>query len=313
MREQLYNGNGIPAAPSDAGTPPPPPPAARRVSQHRSDGTHSERSASPPSRAGTPASHYSAHHLPHHAAAAPHPPYPHPAAHLHSPRPHHHLVVDAPAAAHSTTASPLAEHHPHLPPPAHLAAPRPHALRHSPSLPALHLRHASPGPSPGPSPGLSGPGSAPLRDPPHTPASVAGLAHAASTNGGLASANAALRTQVSELELVNGLYQGRVRELKRAVDAQRALEHELRGRLAGLEREVERLRGERPAPPREAKRPSLGKRRFEGEEEERSEGGKEVGSVGSSPHGAKRSRRSDGSEAEERREARAETRAGVTA
>ena len=127
----------------------------------------------------------------------------------------------------------------------------------------------------------------------------------ANANGGFATANggfatAALRTQVSELELVNGLYKGRVLELERVVEAQRALERELRGRLAALEREVWALRGEAPRTG-EGKMASGGKRRFvEDEEEARSEGGRE--SLGSSPHGAKRSRRSDVSEGSERKE-----------
>lgn len=107
-----------------------------------------------------------------------------------------------------------------------------HHLSHSPSLPALHLRHASPGST------IS------LNDrhlePPQT-------------YDGLLQANTSLKTRVSELEVINGLFKGRVQELERAeygqrqaLEQSRLREDDLRRRLEELEHHVTELRRDSP-------------------------------------------------------------------
>lgn len=103
------------------------------------------------------------------------------------------------------------------------------SLRHSPSLPVLpHMRQPSPG-------------------------SYASLTERhlepPQTYEVLQQANTTLKTRVSELEVINGLFKGRVQELERAEMTQRmALEqaharaNDMHRRMEDLEREVSELR-----------------------------------------------------------------------
>jgi GATA-binding protein len=107
-----------------------------------------------------------------------------------------------------------------------------HHLSHSPSLPALHFRQ--------PSPGVYSTNGDRHLEPPHT-------------YEGLQQENAHLRTRVSELEVINGLFKGRIQELERAesgnrqaLDLSRARELELTKRLGDLERQVTELRRQTP-------------------------------------------------------------------
>jgi GATA-binding protein, other eukaryote len=119
---------------------------------------------------------------------------------------------------------------PHLYDPSHTLSE--HHLLHSPSLPALHLRHPSPG-------------------------SVASLVdrhlEPPQSYDALQQSNTSLKTRVSELEVINGLFKGRVHELERAESMQRqaleqsqARETDLRRRLEELERQVLGLRRDTP-------------------------------------------------------------------
>ncbi|MCJ1440802.1 MAG: hypothetical protein MMC23_001288 [Stictis urceolatum] len=118
-----------------------------------------------------------------------------------------------------------------------------HRLSHSPSLPALHFRQ--------PSPGSLSIGDRHL-EPPQTYES-------------LQQANTQLKTQVSELEVINGLYKGRVQELERAesmnrqaLEQSRAREDDMKRRLEELEHYVADLRKDSP-------NHNAAKRRLDGE------------------------------------------------
>ena len=97
-------------------------------------------------------------------------------------------------------------------------------IRHSPSLPSLHFRHPSPG-------SVASYGDKHL-EPPQT------YEH-------LQQQNTSLKTKVSELEVINGLYKDRIGELehndrlhRQAHEDARVREDNLRRRLENLEREM---------------------------------------------------------------------------
>lgn len=110
-----------------------------------------------------------------------------------------------------------------------------HVFNQSPSLPAIHLRH----PSPGSTTSLN---DRHLEPPPSYEA--------------LQQQNTTLKTRVSELEVINDLFRGRVHELeqqdrrsamvqeqlRQALDHSKQSEHSVKRRLDDLEREVSELR-----------------------------------------------------------------------
>ncbi|MCJ1479722.1 hypothetical protein MMC13_008408 [Lambiella insularis] len=116
-----------------------------------------------------------------------------------------------------------------------------HVFNHSPSLPAMHLRHPSPGPT------LS------LTDRHlEPPLSYEVLQQQTTT----------LKTRVSELEVINDLFRGRVheleqndRQLRQALDHSKQQENQLKRRLDDLERENADFR-DMNSPPH-AKRPRM--------------------------------------------------------
>ncbi|KAI9684345.1 MAG: hypothetical protein M1829_002154 [Trizodia sp. TS-e1964] len=114
-----------------------------------------------------------------------------------------------------------------------------HRFTHSPILPALHLRH----PSPGSASSVNGDRHP---EPPHSYDSVF-------------AANTTLKTRVSELEVINDLFRGRVSELEHearktesmgrendklrlALEESHSRESSLKRQLDGLEREIATLR-----------------------------------------------------------------------
>jgi len=124
-------------------------------------------------------------------------------------------------------------HHPNIAP-QHMfdhASLTDHVSSQSPSLPAMHLRH----PSPGSTTSLN---DRHLEPPP--------------TYEGLQQQNTTLKTRVSELEVINDLFRGRVHELeqqdrrsvtiqeqlRQALDHSKQSENNLKRRLDDLEREV---------------------------------------------------------------------------
>ena len=132
-----------------------------------------------------------------------------------------------------------------------------HAFHPSPSLPALHLRHPSPG-------GCS-------------TSSLAGDRHLElpKTHDQLQQENASLKIRVSELEVINDLFRGTVAQLEQSeaharrtenlqhgehnqlrqlLDDSRRREDDLKRRVEDLEREVSELRG---SPEPSAKRARL--------------------------------------------------------
>ena len=121
-----------------------------------------------------------------------------------------------------------------------------HGFHPSSSLPALHLRHPSPG-------SISSLTDRQLEPP--------------QTYEGLLSANTTLKTRVSELEVINDLFRGRVAELeqsdanarssermmretddqlRRALDEAQRRENDLKRRIDELEREAGELRDSEP-------------------------------------------------------------------
>jgi GATA-binding protein len=121
-----------------------------------------------------------------------------------------------------------------------------HGFHPSTSLPALHLRHPSPG-------SISSLNDRSLEPP--------------QTYEGLLAANTTLKTRVSELEVINDLFRGRVAELeqsdvnarngemimrecddqlRRALDEAQRRENDLKRRIDELEREVGDLRDSEP-------------------------------------------------------------------
>ena len=110
-----------------------------------------------------------------------------------------------------------------------------HIFNQSPSLPAMHLRHPSPG------------STFSLNDRHLEPPPTYEVLHQQNTT---------LKTRVSELEVINDLFRGRVQELeqqdkrssmvetqlRQALDHSRRTENDLKRRLDDLEREVAGLR-----------------------------------------------------------------------
>ncbi|KAA6410014.1 MAG: GATA transcription factor [Lasallia pustulata] len=193
-KKSLFDGNGLAASRSEAGTPPPGPPGHRRTSHKTSSGA-SERSNSPPSRTGTPVIH--------HSNIAP---------------------------QHMFDGVSLTEH----------------TFHPSPSLPALHLSH--------PSPGSTSSLNERHLEPPQT-------------YEGLLAANTTLKTRVSELEVINDLFRGRVAQLeqadentrqdeavqrnahlqlRQALEQSQQREDSLKRRVDELERQVADLRDSEP-------------------------------------------------------------------
>ena len=137
----------------------------------------------------------------------------------------------------SRTTTPAMYHHPNIAP-QHMfdhAALTDHVFSQSPSLPAMHLRH----PSPGSTTSLN---DRHLEPPP--------------TYEVLQQQNTTLKTRVSELEVINDLFRGRVQELeqqdrrsvmaheqlRQALDHSKHTESNLKRRIDDLEREVADLR-----------------------------------------------------------------------
>ncbi|KAI4133904.1 MAG: hypothetical protein LQ347_001976 [Umbilicaria vellea] len=198
-KKSLFDGNGLTASRSEAGTPPPGPPNHRRTSHKTSSGT-SDRSNSPPSRTRTPSIH--------HSNIAP---------------------------QHMFDGVSLTEH----------------AFHPSPSLPALHLRN--------PSPGSTSSLNERHLEPPQT-------------YEGLLAANTTLKTRVSELEVINDLFRGRVAQLeqadentrqdeavqrnahlqlRQALEQSQQREDSLKRRVDELERQVADSRDSEPRPKRQ--------------------------------------------------------------
>ncbi|KAI9760388.1 MAG: phosphatidyl inositol kinase [Chaenotheca gracillima] len=150
----------------------------------------------------------------------------------------------------SRTATPANHHGNHLAP-QHVfdgASLSDHGFHHSPSLPSLHLSHPSPG------------STSSLNDRHLEPPQTYEALHAANTS---------LKTRVSELEVINDLFQGRVKQLEQNEDrarrdeaVRRDLEEQLRSaldqtqrresnlkrRVDDLERELSELRDSGPRP-----------------------------------------------------------------
>ncbi|KAL9073429.1 MAG: hypothetical protein Q9157_004763, partial [Trypethelium eluteriae] len=105
----------------------------------------------------------------------------------------------------------------------------PHPSSHSPSLPHFSLRHPSPVPShlSASSSQLNGAGG--HLEPPQTYDAIVAL-------------NTSLKTRVSELEVINDLFRGRVAELEKSEQDARDAEEVMRGELEGLRQEVEEAR-----------------------------------------------------------------------
>ncbi|MCJ1298541.1 hypothetical protein MMC08_001331 [Hypocenomyce scalaris] len=148
-KKSIFDGNGLAASRSEAGTPPPPGPLNHPRASHKTSSGASDRSNSPPSRTGTPSIH---------------------------------LSNIAPQ--HMFDSVSLTEH----------------AFHPSPPLPGLHLSNPSPG------------STSSLNDrhlePPQT-------------YEGLLAANTTLKTRVSELEVINDLFRGRVAQLEQADETTR--------------------------------------------------------------------------------------------
>jgi GATA-binding protein len=105
-----------------------------------------------------------------------------------------------------------------------------HYNHHSPSLPPMHIRQPSPGRSTSPLNGASG-----LEVP--------------QTYEQLIASNAALKTRVSELEVINELFRGRVTQLeqdeanaRRGEEMRRESEHNLLNRLEESQRRENQLK-----------------------------------------------------------------------
>ncbi|KAI9797847.1 MAG: hypothetical protein M1825_005688 [Sarcosagium campestre] len=192
-KKSLFDGNGLPASQSEAGTPPPGTLGHRRASGKTSSGT-SNGSTSPLSRTGTPGVAQASHHGP-------------------------HALFDG-------------------------ASLSDHAFRPSPVLPSLQFKQSPPAPS------------------------APGDRHQERQQSyeALLASNTALKTRVSELEVINGLYRGRVTELENEANARRTeqarseseerlrealsqverRESALKRRLEAMELEVSELREEAP-------------------------------------------------------------------
>ncbi|KAL9092142.1 MAG: hypothetical protein Q9165_004575 [Trypethelium subeluteriae] len=105
----------------------------------------------------------------------------------------------------------------------------PQQSSHSPSLPHFSLRHPSPVPSHLSASSSQFNGAGGHLEPPQTYDAIVAL-------------NTSLKTRVSELEVINDLFRGRVAELEKSEKDARDAEEAVRGEVEGLRQEIEEAR-----------------------------------------------------------------------